>query len=182
MTLTWEATDPNEDELIYSIYFRNGTHGPWILLKDKLKDPTYEWETRSVGDGRYEIKVQASDLEANPPGAGKVASRVSDPVIVDNTAPVIGDMKTDVAGSDATVSLKVVDRMTTVAGLEYAVDSSTDWQSVLPSDKIADSPEEAYQFVVSKLGSGGAHQITVRASDAKGNRAYESTTVSIEKK
>jgi hypothetical protein len=181
VTITWEATDPNEDELEYSIYFRNGTHGPWILMKDKLKDPTYDWETRSVGDGRYEIKVEASDVAANPPAAGKVASRVSDPVVIDNTAPVVGDVKTEVAGADATISLKVVDRTTTVARLEYSIDSSTDWQSVLPSDKIADSPEEAYQFVVSKL-TNGTHQITVRASDAKGNRAYESMTVSVEKK
>jgi len=67
----------------------------------------------------------------------------------------------------------------TVAGLMYSVDSSTDWQTVLPSDKIADSPEETYGFAVPAL-SPGAHQITVRATDAYGNQAFEAVTVTIE--
>ena len=36
--------------------------------------------------------------------------------------------------------------MTTVASLDYSIDSNADWQSVLPVDKIADSPEETYDF------------------------------------
>lgn len=179
LTISWDATDPNEDDLEYALYFRNGARSPWIMLKDKLKDATFDWDTRGVGDGRYEIKVEASDSVANPKGAGKTASRVSDPILVDNTAPVIGDLKSSVAKADATVKLTVADRASTVAKLEYCVDSSEDWQLVLPSDNIADSPLEAYEFVVSGL-KAGAHQIRVRAADAKGNRAFESINVSVD--
>ena len=52
VTITWIATDPNEDELVYSLWFRTSVRSPWILLKDKLKDPTFDWDTRNVGDGR----------------------------------------------------------------------------------------------------------------------------------
>jgi hypothetical protein len=179
-TLTWDASDPNEDELSYSLYFRGGKHSPWILLKDKLKDPTYDWDTRSVADGEYEIKVVASDAAANPPGQGKTASRVSDPIVVDNTAPVIGDISSNVGGSDVTIKLNVADHTSTVALLEYSIDSSQDWQSVLPVDNIADSPEEAYQFVIRGLPA-GAHQITLRASDSKGNRSFASMNVTVGK-
>lgn len=179
LTISWDASDPNEDELEYVLYFRNGARSPWIKLKEKLKDPTFDWDTRGVGDGRYEIKVEASDSVSNPKGLGKTASRVSDPIGVDNTAPVIGDLKSSVAKADATVKLTVMDRASTVAKLEYCVDSSEDWQLVLPSDNIADSPLEAYEFVVSGL-TGGAHQIRVRAADAKGNRAFESINVSVD--
>src|SRR5262249_40635612 len=51
-TITWEASDPNNDALQYSIYFRNGVAAPWILLKDKLTEATWDWDTRSVADGR----------------------------------------------------------------------------------------------------------------------------------
>jgi hypothetical protein len=178
ITIAWDASDPNEDELAYTLFFRNGTRSPWILLKDKLKDPTFDWDTHGAADGRYEIKVEASDANANPKGEGKTASRVSDPIVVDNTAPVIGDVSSRVSGGDATIRLKAADRTTTVAKLEYSVDSSENWQLVLPSDKIADSPEEAYEFVVGGL-SGGAHQVRVRCTDAKGNRSFETVTVSI---
>ncbi|HEX3356958.1 MAG TPA: hypothetical protein VHS31_08305 [Tepidisphaeraceae bacterium] len=178
LTLTWEATDANNDALQYSIYFRNGKSAEWILLKDKLTDATWDWDTRAVADGRYEIKVTASDEAANPRGMGKTASRVSDPVVVDNTAPVVGDLKAVAKGAAAHIELRAVDRTSTIASLEYSVDSSTDWQSVLPSDNIADSPDEAYSFDTQPLSS-GAHQITIRASDAYGNQAHESVTINV---
>jgi hypothetical protein len=178
LSITWEASDPNNDALQYSIYFRTGARGEWIQLKDKLTEANYEWDTRSVADGRYEVKVLASDIAANPRGQGKTASRISDPVVVDNTPPVIGDVQANVDGAAAKVSLRAADRTSTVASLDYAVDSSTDWQAVLPSDNIADSPEEAYAFTVPAL-QPGPHQITVRAADAHGNRAFQTVTVTV---
>jgi len=138
----------------------------------------FDWDTRGVADGRYEIKVTASDAESNPRGQGKTASRVSNPAVVDNSAPVIGDVKAAAQGNEARIELRVVDRTSTVAALVYSVDSNADWQTVLPSDKIADSPEERYGFSVPTL-SPGAHQITVRATDAYGNQAFEAVTVTI---
>jgi hypothetical protein len=178
-TITWEASDPNTDPLRYSIYFRHASHEQWILLKDNLTDATYDWDTRSVADGRYEVRIVASDVLANARGSGRTAERISDPIVVDNTAPVVGDLKVSAKGNSAVVDARVVDRMTTVAKLEYAVDSNDDWQMVLPSDKIADSPEEAYSFTIPSLAS-GSHQITLRASDSHGNQAFESVPVTIE--
>jgi hypothetical protein len=178
-TITWEASDPNSDPLRYAVYFRHAPHDQWILLKDKLTDTTYDWDTRSVADGRYEVRIVASDELSNARGTGRTSQRISDPVVVDNTAPVIGDMKVSAKANSAEVSARAVDRTTTIAKLEYAVDSNDDWQSVLPSDKIADSPDEAYSFTIPGLGS-GAHQITLRASDSHGNQAFETVSVKIE--
>ena len=38
--IAWDASDPNNDALQYAIYFRMGQDAPWVLLKDKLTDPT----------------------------------------------------------------------------------------------------------------------------------------------
>jgi hypothetical protein len=177
--ITWEAEDANGDALQYSLYFRTSSKAPWILLKDKLTENHFDWETRNVADGRYTIKVVASDELANLPGQGRTSTRVSDPVVVDNTPPVIGDLKADPAGSTARIRASIVDRTSTVASFEYSIDSSSDWQAVLPSDNIFDAPEEKVDFTISKL-TPGAHQITLRAGDAKGNHAYETVLVNIE--
>ena len=179
-SITWEATDANDDALAYNLYFRAGSRSPWILMKDKLTATTHEWETRTVADGTYQVKVQASDSSANPPGQGRTSSRVSDPVIVDSTAPVIGDLKTSTSGRDVTVEMKVVDRTGVIASASYAVDSASDWQTVLPSDSIADSPEESFRFTIPGL-TPGQHQIMLRALDKRGNPAFESVAVTIEK-
>jgi hypothetical protein len=126
------------------------------------------------------VKVVANDSAANPPGQGKTGSRVSDPFIVDNTPPVIGDIKWSVTGKNVKFDARIVDRTTTVASCEYSVDSTTDWQAVLPVDNIYDSPEAKVSLTIGPLAA-GPHQITLRAADAKGNMAYETILVTVEK-
>jgi hypothetical protein len=177
-TISWEAADANNDPLVYAVSFRQpGT--AWILLKEKVRENQLEWDTRSVADGRYEVRVVASDAAANPPGTGRTTARVSDPVLVDNTAPVVGDVLWRQKGAVVQVDVKVVDRTSVVAALDYAVDSNHEWQTVLPSDNIFDGPEERVTFTVPGL-SPGQHQLTLRATDAKGNQAFENVFVNVE--
>ncbi len=181
LTINWDASDPNGDTLTYSIYFRRedgSKQAPWILLKDKLTEPTLEWDTRTVADGRYEIKAVASDAASNVPGMGLAATRVSDPITVDNTPPLIGDLKWSQKGAGVEVRFRAVDRTSVMAAAEFAVDSSKDWQAILPSDSIWDSPEETATFNVAGL-TPGVHQVTIRASDAKGNQAFETVLVTV---
>lgn len=182
LNVSWEAADPNGDALTYAVSFRLNGEGPWVTLKDKTTETTFEWDTRTVGDGKYQVRVVASDAAANVPGAGKTAARVSDTVVVDNTPPAIGDLKAEQLGKAAArVSFRVVDRAGTVASADYAVDSARDWQAILPSDTIWDSPEETASFDVTGL-TPGAHQITVRAADSSGNVAYETAYVTVSDK
>ena len=66
------------------------------------------------------MKVVASDAAANVAGKGLTASRVSDPVLVDNTPPVIGDLKSEQHGADIKVSFRVVDHTGVVAAGDYS--------------------------------------------------------------
>ncbi len=177
--LTWEGSDPNGDELQYRLYFRRGSQSPWILLKDKIKEANFEWDTRSASDGWYELKVVASDELANAPGSGRETSRISDPLIVDNTPPVVSGLKSATGAGAVRVEFAASDRTSTLASFGYTVDSSEQWQSVLPSDKIADSLDENVNFSISGL-KPGVHQIAVRAIDAKGNPAVATVNVTVD--
>ncbi len=73
-------------------------------------------------------------------GQGKSTSRISDPILVDNTPPIVGDLKRKIAGGSVKVSLTAADHTGTVAAVEYAVDSGQDWQLANASDKMFDSP------------------------------------------
>jgi hypothetical protein len=177
-TIAWEASDPNNDVLNYSLFFHRVGEEPWILLKDKIVETTFDWETRNVADGRYELKVVASDAASNEPGQGKTAMRVSDPLLVDNTPPVIGDLKSQPQAGSVQISLRAVDRTSTVASVEYSVDSVKEWQLVLPANGIYDSPDALVSFSIPNL-TPGQHQVTLRATDVKGNAAFESLFVTI---
>lgn len=175
--ITWTAEDVNGDGLVSSLYFRQVPGGEWILLKDKLTASEYLWDTRAAGDGRYEIKVEASDAAANPAGTGKTASRISDPIVVDNTPPeFIEKLVWQKQAGGAKVSGAVGDRTSIIAAIAYSVDSAHDWQAILPSDSICDEPQETVSFTVGGL-TPGNHQVTVRVTDAQGNRSFQSVTI-----
>ncbi|MGH7214912.1 MAG: hypothetical protein ACREIT_09130 [Tepidisphaeraceae bacterium] len=177
--ISWDAADPNGDKMRYTLHYRAGPRRPWIVLKEDVKGLTFDWDTRAVADGRYELRVTATDSGANSPGGGKSAARVSDPVFVDNTPPVVGDIQSEVKGDTVKVSARAVDVTGTVASLHYSVDASDDWQAVMPSDNIFDSNEESSSFTVTGL-KPGPHQITLRAADARGNLAHETVLLTVE--
>jgi len=176
--VTWEAADPNDDELVYTLEYRSGPKSPWIVLQDKLKEPQYQWDTRGVSDGRYELRVTASDARANEPGTGRTGTRTSDAVVVDNTPPMLGDLKAEPIAGGVRISAKIVDRTSGVASVEYAINSRDDWQAVGASDKIFDSPEEGVDFEIRNLAP-GAYQIALRAVDDHGNESYQTLHVTV---
>jgi hypothetical protein len=86
---------------------------------------------------------------------------------------------TAVDGQSVKVDLKAVDRTSTVAAVDFAVDSAQDWQAATPLDIMFDGPQAPATFTIKGL-SPGPHQITVRATDARGNQAFENVFVTIE--
>lgn len=179
VSVSWEAKDPNSDTLRYTLSYRMGRKAPWVELKKDLAAPDFEWNTKTVADGRYQLRVAASDRLSNPNNTELTSSRLSDWVVVDNTPPVIGDLVQRVEGGVVSVQMKVVDRTSTVAGVEFAVDSNDDWQAAAASDNIFDSPEETVSFQTGKL-TPGSHQIAIRATDSLGNRSYATVVVTVE--
>jgi hypothetical protein len=178
-TISWDASDPNDDPLRYTLYYRSLTQdGPWLLLKDKLKDTTYEWDTRTVADGRYEVKVVASDAAANPIGQGKTASRVSDPMLIDNSSPTLDSLKTTQAADGVHVDVRAQAPTATIAAVDFCIDGNQDWQAASPADKMFDGPSAPATFTVTGL-SPGEHQLTIRATDTRGNEGYVSVVVRI---
>jgi hypothetical protein len=178
-TITWDASDPNNDAMVYTLYYRREPQGPWILLKDNLKDTSYDWDTRTAADGRYQVKVVASDALANAPGDGKTASRVSDSYLVVNTPPTVGDIAWKITGTDAQISFRAQDLSCAIASADYTLDSHQDWQAIFPVDTIFDSPDESVNFTVKGL-SAGQHQVTIRVTDVAGNQALQTILLNVE--
>ncbi len=180
-TISWTATEPNGDELRYTIFERSSPTSPWIQLAKDLTEVTWQWDTRKLSDGRYEVKVEASDALANAVGMGKTVSRIAEPMQVDNTPPVIGDINLTRDGGKVTIALRVADRIGIVSGLEYSMDADEHWQSVQPSDMLNDSPDEQYSIVLPDPGP-AARVVSLRSRDESGNTAYESVTIRPENK
>lgn len=180
LTLEWDATDPNTDQLKFTLEYQAAGSEKWLPLAKDLEQPPFEWSVRRVPDGRYVVRVTASDAPDNTPSMAKTASRVSDPVLIDNTPPVLSELKTAAQPGGASFTARITDALSTVQTVHYAVDSTEDWQPVLPDDLIFDSTKESISVKISDL-EPGPHVVTLRAVDAQGNATYQALQIDVKK-
>ncbi|HET6851827.1 MAG TPA: hypothetical protein VFH46_05855 [Pyrinomonadaceae bacterium] len=172
----WQAEDRNSDTLEYAIYYRALNEQTFRLLKDKLRDNFYTIDGATLADGRYVIKVVASDAPDNPPGQKLTGERLSEPVDIDNTPPVVKVMAQPQSTRD---SVRVVFSVDDATGKVKKADASLDsaaWVPVFPDDGIADSGHEVYSIDFGHLGP-GEHTISLRTFDSSGNVGTLSVTV-----
>ena len=172
----WQAEDRNSDTLEYAIYYRALNEQTFRLLKDKLRDNFYTIDGATLADGRYVIKVVASDGPDNPPGQKLTGERLSEPVDIDNTPPTVKVMGQPQITRD---SVRVVFSVDDATGKVRKADASIDgapWSPVFPDDGIADSGHEVYSVDFSALGP-GEHTISLRSFDSSGNVGTLSVTV-----
>jgi sugar lactone lactonase YvrE len=164
-TLAWKADDDDGDHLNYSLQYRREGETAWHDLRKGLSDTIFVWDTTTVGDGRYVVRVQASDDPGNAADRALIGSRESEPIQVDNTPPAV---TTEVVrqGNTARLIVRVHDAHSPVQKLEYSVSGGV-WQIVYPADGLADSPDERYE--ISLANEAEAARIIVRATDALQN-------------
>jgi len=176
--ISYKAEDDNGDKLIYKIDFRKIGRTNWIELKDELEAESFEWDGRTVEDGRYEVRVTTSDERSNTTTTKLTGSRISEPAVVDNTAPVIERHSIDKDAKTITLKLQISDEFSAIGQLHYTVDSNAKWIGTMPNDLVYDTTDEDFTIVIDKL-EVGEHIITVRAGDSVGNTMYKTFEVNV---
>ncbi len=170
----WQAEDRNGDTLEYAIYYRALNENTFRLLKDKLRENFYTIDGATLADGRYVVKIIASDAPDNPLGQALTGERLSEPVDIDNTPPVPRGGNS-VAGANSRAVFEVIDATGKVKRADVSINGSP-WTPVFPDDGIADSGNERYTVQIPSLGP-GEHTVSLRAFDGSGNVGTVSLTL-----
>ena len=176
-SVLWNAHDDNDDDLIYTIYYRGEGERNWRLLKDKLTQRYYSWDTTSMPDGAYYLKIVASDSPSNPSGQALSAQRESDRFEIANTPPRIDNLHAEVGASTLTISFEGVSSSDPIARAQYSLDGG-DWQIVLPVGELSDAPKESYRIQIPGVAA-GEHTVAVQVADRFDNAATVKATVKI---
>jgi hypothetical protein len=167
-TFVWKADDDNDDKLQYDVTYRREGETSWKTLHRASTDAIFVWDTTSVPDGTYFIKVVASDAPSNSPGTALAGELESESFDIDNTAPRIELQPAARAGARTTISFVVSDDQSPVQRVEYSLDASR-WRVVFPKDGIADSKREEFEVTLDE--SEVARSVIIRATDAMNNVA-----------
>jgi len=171
----WQAEDRNGDTLEYAIYYRGLNDQTFRLLKDKLRDTFYTIDGATLADGRYIIKVVASDAPDNPVGQTLSGERLSEPIDIDNTPPVVkATGQPQVTQNNVRVVFSADDATGKIKRADASLDGAS-WLPVFPNDKIADSGHETYT-VEFPIATAGEHTVSLRVFDTSGNVGTMSIT------
>ena len=149
------------------LYRREG-ETTWKPLKRALTDAILVWDTTSVPNGRYVVRVVASDAPSNSPSTALTGALESTAFDIDNAPPVITVTSVSAPGRHARlIAFDVRDENSAVQKAEYSLDGDR-WQTIYPKDGIADSRFEQFELV---LEGEPARGVIVRATDALNNVA-----------
>lgn len=162
ITVRWMAHDDNGDDLMFAVWYRGVSEANWRLLKDKISDKSYSFDSALLPDGSYQLKVVASDGPAHTDAEALKGEKVSEVFVVDTTPPVPGVLAAQMvhvvtksgagpaneyAHDMIHATLEVRDATSPIAHAEYSVDAGP-WQYLEPVGKVSDSLMERYDFSV----------------------------------
>jgi hypothetical protein len=162
-SVVWAAHDDNDDDLTFAVYYRAENESAWRLLKDKVTQRYYSWDTTTITDGAYYLKIVASDLPSNPPSMALSDELTSDRFEIENTAPRIENLRAEAATGGAKITFDGVSASIAIDHARYSVDAG-EWFVAFPVGLLSDSPRESYSFNMSGLAP-GEHTVAVQIAD-----------------
>lgn len=166
--VSWKVDNPDSDPLRYRVAFRREGQALWrdALRSDDVQTKTeLDWDTSALPEGKYRVRVEASDELANPADQVQRHALESEPVLVDNSPPRIDDLRL----TGRRLRARIIDGSSPVARVEVAVDGKLEWRPVAAADGVFDTPDEAVDADIAAVVPAGAHIVVVRAFDAAGN-------------
>jgi sugar lactone lactonase YvrE len=170
----WTAHDDNGDHLVYKIYYRGEGEKDWKLLKDGIHENYYSWDTSSMPDGAYYLKLVASDAESNPQDQALTTERTSDRFLVDNTPPTIENLRAEPSSGRWHIRFTAQDSGSAIARTTYSLDAGH-WEVIFPVGQLTDASVESYDVTLGDL-KPGEHTIAVQVSDEFQNSATAKVT------
>lgn len=176
-SVLWSAEDDNDDELVFTLYYRGEGEQNWKLLKDKVEQRYFTWDTTTMPDGAYYLKIVASDAPANPPDEALTAERISERFEVDNSPPEILNLSAAPQSPDVLLRFLARDSTSAVARAEYSLNAG-EWTLLFPADRVTDSAQETYSLTLKNLPP-GEHTVAVRVYDRFENTASAKVTFTV---
>ncbi|HEY7305205.1 MAG TPA: hypothetical protein VH601_13870 [Bryobacteraceae bacterium] len=163
VTVRWSASDANDDALVYKVEIQREHDSFWRLLKDKLQDRFFAFDSTALPDGRYTVRVTASDAPGNTPAEALTGSLETDPFTIDNTPPEFTDLSIAAQGQQATIAFTAHDDLSWISKAEYSANGG-EWVLVQPLGKVTDSQTLHY-----KLNLPAGQDVAIRVFDEDDN-------------
>jgi hypothetical protein len=166
ITARWNAKDENDDMLEYRVELQGEGESVWRLLNDKLTDSHFSFDSSAFADGKYKLRVTASDAPSNTPANALTASLVSDPFLIDNTPPQVESQSQAEEDGKVVIRFTAKDSLSWIAKVEYSVNGGG-WTLLEPKNRVSDSQQLNYELRLPRPAS--QQVVAVRVFDNSDN-------------
>jgi hypothetical protein len=170
--VTWKVENPDQDTLRYRLSYRQQGVPQSATWRDMLRSDEiltakteYDWETATLPEGRYQVRVEASDEPSNPPDQVQRHALETSGVLVDNTPPTFPIATLQ----GRKLKARVVDGVGPITRVDVSIDGRAEWRPLAPVDHVFDTADESFDADLSPLVPAGSHIVALRAFDAAGN-------------
>ena len=176
VTVRWSAHDDNGDDLIFAVFYKGEGETNWRLLKDKITDRFYSFDSSLLPDGTYSMKVVASDSPNHTDSEALSGEKTSGIFVLDTTPPVPGILTAAMEMGKIHARFEAKDATSPIGHAEYSVDAGP-WQYLEPAGNISDSLGERYDFLATipapttPIADAKEHVLAIRVYDR-----YENVT------
>ena len=147
IAVKWKAHDANDDQLLYSVYYRGDGESQWKLLRDGIDDRYVNLESDLFPDGGYTIRVVATDAPSHSPEDALTGEGTSDRFEVDNTPRTSSSPRSRSKATSCTWRFGRSIASSPISRAEYSIDAD-DWQTAEPVGQISDYKIENYDLTV----------------------------------
>jgi sugar lactone lactonase YvrE len=170
----WLANDDNGDSMLFKVEIRGANESAWKLLKDKIREHYYSWDSTAFPDGKYFVRITATDAPSNPPDQALTASQESEPFLIDNAPPEITGLSVTPGAGKLEVRFHAKDGLSTLGKAEYSINGG-DWIMVEPTTRLSDSMEHDYRVEIDR--GAGENTVAVRVADENDNQSVAKIVV-----
>ncbi len=172
-SVSWKIMDPDGDPAQTRLFYRPMDGDQWVSFtgEDSIEKNQYSIDLRDLSDGRYRLKLVASDKRFNDPESGFTTQKKSAPILVDNTQP---DFRS-VSISKETLQFTAKDGVSRIVTAQYRV-QGRHWQSLQPEDGVFDELGESFSFPLPPDAESG-DLLQLRLLDEGGNQAVIRRTI-----
>lgn len=168
LALNWKVENPDKDELRFRLQYRLVGGTTWYDLTrsdEVITKENYDWDTSNLPEGRYRVRVVATDELANPPDRVTRDEAESGVMLVDNTPPRIENLR----AAGRRIQGQTFDGVGPIQRIDVALAGSDDWIPFFPADGIFDEQREEFDMDVTVLRATGPVIVAVRVFDDANN-------------
>ena len=186
-SIEWEINDPDKDSFNVKLLCKKiNSNEEYIQIypskdkkveRDAKQETSFEWDTKGVSDGIYEIKLVVDDVVSNPVDF-KIGEFSVNMVTVSNALPhiEIEEEASIVAEVDKPVIITgiTISNLINIAGVQYSLDEG-EWMSASSLSNEFVGNNSGFKIELKPFASVGDHSLLIRAIDEAGN--YSDKTI-----